>query len=140
MKKILIWARAAIATLSVVSCKDFLETNPTSSVSDNQVFTSIQGANAALNGCEGQIQVLRGDLTKGLDFKADMVVANLISQLVVMLSPDVAKCCKGRGLYISSGIIDGTEDRCREAIEKAGFRIIDHLHDDCWHAFAALKD
>ena len=96
--------------------------------------------NAALNGCEGQIQVLQGDLTKGLDFKADMVVANLISQLVVMLSPDVAKCCKGRGLYISSGIIDGTEDRCREAIEKAGFRIIDHLHDDCWHAFAALRD
>ena len=51
MKKILIWTLAAIATLSVVSCKDFLETNPTSSVSDNQVFTSIQGANAALNGC-----------------------------------------------------------------------------------------
>ena len=51
MKKILTWALAAIATLSLVSCKDFLETNPTSSVSDNQVFTSIQGANAALNGC-----------------------------------------------------------------------------------------
>ena len=51
MKKILIWTLAAVATLSVVSCKDFLETNPTSSVSDNQVFTSIQGANAALNGC-----------------------------------------------------------------------------------------
>ena len=51
MKKIMIWALAAIATLSFVSCKDFLETNPTSSVSDNQVFTSVQGANAALNGC-----------------------------------------------------------------------------------------
>ena len=48
MKKILIAALSAIATLSFVSCKDFLETNPTSSVSDNQVFTSIQGANAAL--------------------------------------------------------------------------------------------
>ena len=51
MKKILIAALAAIATLSFVSCQDFLETNPTSSVADNQVFTSIQGANAALNGC-----------------------------------------------------------------------------------------
>ena len=51
MKKISIAALAAIATLSFVSCQGFLETNPTSSVADNQVFTSIQGANAALNGC-----------------------------------------------------------------------------------------
>ena len=51
MKKIMIAALAAITALSVVSCRDFLETNPTSSVSDNQVFTSIQGAEAALNGC-----------------------------------------------------------------------------------------
>ena len=51
MKKIMIAALAAITALSVVSCRDFMETNPTSSVSDNQVFTSIQGAEAALNGC-----------------------------------------------------------------------------------------
>ena len=51
MKKIKIAAIAALASLCAVSCQGFLETNPTSSVSDNQVFTSIQGANAALNGC-----------------------------------------------------------------------------------------
>ena len=68
MKKILIWTLAAVATLSVVSCKDFLETNPTSSVSDNQVFTSVQGANAALNGCYNLLHFNdenygRGDVT-----------------------------------------------------------------------------
>ena len=51
MKKIKIAAIAALASLCAVSCQGFLETNPTSSVSDNQVFTSFQGANAALNGC-----------------------------------------------------------------------------------------
>ncbi|MBR0131246.1 MAG: 50S ribosomal protein L11 methyltransferase [Firmicutes bacterium] len=94
--------------------------------------------NAAINGCEGRIKVVHGDLTKGLSYRADVVVANLISDLVVMLSPDVAAHCKGRGLYISSGIIDGTEDRCRKAVEDAGFEIIDQLHDDCWTAFAAV--
>lgn len=51
MKKYIIPAFVAILAFCAVSCKDFLETNPTSSVSDNQVFTSIQGAEAALNGC-----------------------------------------------------------------------------------------
>lgn len=94
--------------------------------------------NSVINGCEDRIKVVHGDLTKGLSYRADVVVANLISDLVVMLSPDVAAHCKGRGLYISSGIIDGTEDRCRKAVEDAGFEIIDQLHDDCWTAFAAV--
>ncbi len=94
--------------------------------------------NARINGCEDKIQAVQGDLTKGLNYRADAVVANLISDLVVMLSPDVAAHCRGRGLYISSGIIDGTEDKCRKAIEDAGFEIIDSLHDDCWTAFAAV--
>lgn len=33
------------------SCSDFLETNPSTSVSDQDVFTSVSGAQAALNGC-----------------------------------------------------------------------------------------
>lgn len=68
MKKIMIAALVAIASLSVVSCKGFLETGPTSSVSDGQVFTSIQGANAALNGCYNLLHFNdenygRGDVT-----------------------------------------------------------------------------
>lgn len=33
------------------SCKDFLETSPTDSVSDQLVFNTVNGAQAALNGC-----------------------------------------------------------------------------------------
>lgn len=42
---------AAVVLLTAVSCEDFLSTNPTSSVSDQSVFTSTQGAQAALSGC-----------------------------------------------------------------------------------------
>lgn len=37
--------------MSAVSCEGFLTTNPTSSVSDASVFTTTQGAQAALSGC-----------------------------------------------------------------------------------------
>ena len=37
--------------LSITSCSDFLETNPSTNVADSQVFETVSGAQAALNGC-----------------------------------------------------------------------------------------
>lgn len=51
MKKIFFAAAAVLSALTLSSCSDFLETQPTSSVSDSQVFTTISGAQGALNGC-----------------------------------------------------------------------------------------
>lgn len=36
---------------SLVSCSDFLETNPSTSIADKEVFNTVAGAQAALNGC-----------------------------------------------------------------------------------------
>lgn len=36
--------------VTIGSCRDFLETNPSTSVADNQVFETVAGAQAALNG------------------------------------------------------------------------------------------
>ena len=86
--------------------------------------------NAALNGCEKKIRARQGDLTKGVDVKADMVVANLMADLVKMLSGDAAKHLKGRSLYISSGILDEKEADVTEAIRSAGFEIVETIHAD----------
>lgn len=51
MKKSLYISVAALAALFATSCSDFLETAPTSDVASEQVFTSVKGAQAALNGC-----------------------------------------------------------------------------------------
>lgn len=51
MKKVIYTILASAALLSAVSCENWLTTNPSSSVSDNQVFVSAKGAQAALNGC-----------------------------------------------------------------------------------------
>ncbi|MBO5517559.1 MAG: 50S ribosomal protein L11 methyltransferase [Firmicutes bacterium] len=93
--------------------------------------------NAALNGCGEKIEAFQGDLTKGLDVKADLVCANLMADLVKMLSKDVAKHLKGRGLYISSGILDEKEEDVAGAIKGAGFDILDVIHADGWCAICA---
>lgn len=41
---------------TMTSCSDFLETNPSTDVSDSQVFTTVSGAQAALNGCYFQMK------------------------------------------------------------------------------------
>ena len=93
--------------------------------------------NAALNGCEEKIEAFQGDLTKGLDVKADLVCANLMADLVKMLSKDVAKHLKGRGIYISSGILDEKEEDVAGAIKGAGFDILESIHADGWCAICA---
>ena len=93
--------------------------------------------NAKLNDCEEKIEAFQGDLTKGLDVKADLVCANLMADLVKMLSKDVARHLKGRSFYISSGILDEKEEDVAGAIRSAGFDILEVIHADGWCAICA---
>lgn len=44
-----------LLSFGLYGCKDWLDTNPSASVSDDDVFKTVQGAQAALNGCYYQI-------------------------------------------------------------------------------------
>lgn len=101
------------------------------------VAVSVSKDNVALNKLDDKIEIRKGDLTKGLEMKADIVVANLMSDLVVMLSKDVARHLKGKGLYISSGILIEKKEMVAKAIEGVGFKIIEIVEEDEWCAIAA---
>lgn len=61
---------------------------------------AIAGENIALNHVERIASAQYGDLTKGIDFQADVIVANLMADLVVTLSKDVAETsAAGRQIY-----------------------------------------
>lgn len=105
------------------------------------VAVTVARENVALNGLTDQIQVMEGDLTKGLSLKADIVVANLMADLVMLLSQDVAKHLRGKSIYISSGILIEKEAQVSSAIEECGFEILEVLEQGEWCAIAArLKD
>ncbi len=46
--------------IAFTSCSDFLETNPSTDVADSQVFQTVSGAQAALNGCYYQMKCYSG--------------------------------------------------------------------------------
>lgn len=101
------------------------------------VAVTITSENINLNGLEKKIGVIEGDLTKGLQFRADIVVANLMADLVMMLSKDVTAHLKGKSIYISSGILIEKQEEVVAAIEECGFRILDILEEGEWCAIAA---
>ena len=104
-------------------------------------------ANAALNGFGAdRFRVLAGDLLrdsslrKNLGRGYDIVLANIVADVVIPLSSYAREFVRDAGIYISSGIIEGRQDEVRAAIEAAGFRITEHLHEDDWHCFVSAAD
>lgn len=57
--------------------------------------------------------------------KYDIVCANILAQVLIPLTPEVCRHIKKGGIYITSGIIDEKEKEVSEAVQKAGFEILE---------------
>ena len=99
----------------------------------------VSNENIIKNGLEGRISIRHGNLMDGINYDPDIIVANLMADLVVMLSPAAAAQLRPGGVYITSGILDIKEDIVKKAIEDAGFDIIEVLADGEWRAIVASR-
>lgn len=99
-------------------------------------------SNAALNAITAEnFYILDGDIIGdtamqekiGTDY--DLVLANIVSDVIIPLSPIVPKFIKKEGIFITSGIIEGRQEEVKTAIIEAGFKIIIHQTDEDWHCF-----
>lgn len=93
--------------------------------------------NVRLNHVDDRVTSYSGNLVDGLDFRADIVVANLMADLVMELSPHVPDHLLPGGVYISSGILVEKADHVASAIRDAGFETVEIKEDGMWCAIAA---
>ncbi|MDO4552041.1 MAG: 50S ribosomal protein L11 methyltransferase [Bacillota bacterium] len=82
-------------------------------------------------------ELRQGDLVKGLEYKADLVVANLMADLVQLLAEDVGSCMEPGGVFISSGILVEKAPQVMESLKKEGFELLDIKEKEEWCAIAA---
>lgn len=101
------------------------------------IAVDIAKENIKLNHVEDIARAQYGDLTNGINYKANIVVANLMADLVMLLSKDVAKHLLPNGYYISSGILEEKIPVVSKAIEDAGFKIVEVKIDGMWSAIVA---
>ncbi|MCR5421666.1 MAG: 50S ribosomal protein L11 methyltransferase [Lachnospiraceae bacterium] len=71
--------------------------------------------------------------------KYDIVVANILAEVLVPLTPVIYKHLKSGGIYITSGIIEDKENVVKEAVEAAGFSVISVEHQGEWVSVTAKK-
>ncbi len=69
----------------------------------------------------------------------DIVVANILADVLVPLTPVIVNQMKKGGIYITSGIINEKENVVREAVIKAGLEILEVTYQGEWVSITARK-
>lgn len=72
--------------------------------------------------------------------KYDIVVANILADVLVALTPVIVDQLKDGGIYITSGIIDDKEETVVEAVKAAGLEVLDVTYQGEWVSVTARKN
>ena len=70
----------------------------------------------------------------------DIVVANILAEVLVELTPVIVNQLKKGGIYITSGIIDDKEDTVIGAVKAAGLEVLDVTYQGEWVSVTARKN
>ena len=71
--------------------------------------------------------------------KYDIVVANILADVLIPLTPVILHQMKEGGLYITSGIIDDKEESVVAAVKAAGLEVVEVTHQGEWVSVTARK-
>ena len=69
----------------------------------------------------------------------DVVVANILAEVLVPLTPEVVRHLKPGGVYITSGILEEKEQVVTDACRKAGLEVVEVTHQNDWVSVTAVK-
>ena len=98
--------------------------------------------NAALNGIGKDKYTVRwGDvlsdrqLQKEMGGQYDIIVANIVSDVIIGLAPQVRPFLKESGLFLTSGIIDTRAAEVAQKLREAGWEILEERQSEGWFSY-----
>ena len=103
------------------------------------VAVRVAAENAGINGFGDRISCRCGDLLDVVDVSGDVVIANIIADVIIMLAKPVRARIADGGLFICSGIAVDRRDDVIRALNEADYEILDEPVKGEWAAFAARK-
>ena len=87
--------------------------------------------NAKLNGVDNKTELICGNLTDKVSGKFNIVTANIVADVIIMLNNDILKFLDKDGIYIMSGIIDTRENDVLENL-KGKFKVLKIIRERGW--------
>lgn len=95
--------------------------------------------NIARAGLSSRIQVEQGDLLHGTEGRADVIVANILADIIILLLSEVSGKLKDGGVFFASGIIEGYRQAVTDAAAAAGLKVISVTRIEDWVGLTMVK-
>ncbi len=105
----------------------------------DRVAVRVAAENVRINGFEGVIRCKAGDLLENVDEQADIVIANIIADVIIMMAGPVRAHIADGGRFICSGISAERKRDVLDALNAAGYKVLDVRERGGWCAIAADK-
>ncbi len=83
--------------------------------------------NVSTNEVSDVMEVFEGDLFEITSGQCDIMVANIIAGVIMLIAPYVKSYIKPGGYFVAGGILDDKVDEVAKVISKAGFNEV-HIH------------
>ena len=130
--------------LSVVSLK--LGAGHVTGIDIDPICMEAVAENMQVNGLSSEKgSFYQGNLIDDLNLQREVggeyeiVVANILADIIIPLTPVIPERLKKGGLYITSGIIDFKEEAVKQAILEAGLEVLEIQHQGEWVSITARK-
>lgn len=95
--------------------------------------------NMDLNPIAHDVNVSANDLLNGIEHEADVIVANILADIILLMLADAWKLLKPGGKLIVSGIIEDKHVAVLEAAAATGFSLEETFIQADWYAFILAK-
>ncbi|UUV98688.1 50S ribosomal protein L11 methyltransferase [Vagococcus luciliae] len=105
----------------------------------DEVAVNSAKENMALNPIAKDVHVSANDLLNGVDKKADVIVANILADIIVLMLKDAHRCLKDNGTLIISGIIEDKIPMILSELEKEKFIVDQLFKQKDWYAIIVKK-
>lgn len=97
-------------------------------------------ANAEKNGFTPPVfDAVSGELSENVSGRYSVVIANIVADVIMKLTPQAANLLKENGVFITGGIIDPRKDEVEACFAKNGFEILEHRESKGWHVFVCER-
>ncbi len=106
------------------------------------VAVKVARENARADGCEN-ITVETSDLLADVDLSGGrygFCVANIVSDIIIRMMPDLKNYVTDDAKVILSGIIEPRADEVRECVRTCGYRIVRELYENDWVGMLITRD
>lgn len=94
--------------------------------------------NGITNGfSEPKFTVVKGSMTDNVSGKYDIIIANIVADIIILLCKDVKKFLNDGGVFITSGIIEPREQDVMNAFAENGIEVVERRESGGWLCFEA---